>query len=100
MRVGDFIYNGDASIRRIKNIIDDELLELNQAFPSDIATAADNVLVCQRQAFKQIIYECTHEDTPAILQEAPLALGVRAFNEGEPIVYDATGSEISFAVSR
>lgn len=100
MKVGDFIYDGDAAVRCIKHIIHDELLELTQAFPSDISTAEDNCLVCERQAFKQIIYSCTHADNAAELQEAPLAVGDRAFNEGEPIAYDATGSEISFAVSR
>lgn len=100
LKKGDYLYDGDV-IRQIKDVLAPEsfLVELEQAFPSDL-NAAD-ILHCERQFFKAIYARSTHaSDAATALQEAPFAVGDNFLNGGAPIAYDATAGEISFTCNK
>jgi hypothetical protein len=99
IKIGDYLYDGDAAVRKITRIISETLLEVEFDFPSDIANG--DVLICERQTFKMIIAESTGT-ADAVLQEAPFRVGGRVVHGGAPLAYDASASdaEISFSVSQ
>lgn len=99
LRENDFLYDGDAAVRRITKIISNTLLEVTHGFPSDLSDA--DVLYCERQAFSLVQWNCSGT-AAAELQGAPLAVGERGLNGGAPLAYDASASnaQISFTCSR
>lgn len=96
---GDWLYNSSAatiqSVRKIRSITSDTVMQLEQAFGVDVSGIA--VLKCEPQTFKAIQSESTGT-AAAILQEAPFAIGSRIISGGSPIAYDASASnaQISF----
>lgn len=95
LKVGDYLYDGDAAVRRIDSIASNTSLRLSQAFPSDLT--ADDVLYCERQVFKMIIVESTGS-AAAELQESLFAVGRRVVHGGAPIAYDASMSDAQISV--
>lgn len=95
----DYLYDDVGAVRRITNIISEDLLEIEYEFPTDVDGI--NVLVCERQTFKMITWQNTSEGI-GIVQEVLLAVGERGLNGGAPIAYDAGSSsaQISFTVSQ
>lgn len=98
VKIGDYLYDADASVRKIKSIETDTLLTLEAAFPADVVGIT--VRKCEPQTFKVIQAENTSTDTAAELQEAPFAAGSRIISWGSPIAYDATAGVIAFTVSK
>jgi hypothetical protein len=97
-KIGDFLYNGDKSVRKITKILSDTLMELEAEFVADLAggTAA---LKCEPQIFKVIQVENSSANA-AELQEAPFAAGSRVILWGAPIAYDALTGTLAFTVSK
>lgn len=100
IKIGDYLYDGDGAVRKIKEIITEELMVVEYPFPSDIS-AASPVLVCERQTFKMITWQNVGSGI-GVLQEVLIAVGERAMNGGAPVAYDATASnaQIAFTVSQ
>lgn len=94
----DYIYDGNLHIRRIKSVMG-TLIELWEAFPSDIG-AATPLKICERQFFKSIRAKNTHASGAASLQNAPFKAGDEFENGGAPVVYSAGSGEISFTCSK
>jgi hypothetical protein len=97
LRIDDYLYDNDNSVRRIIKIESDTKLVLNAAFPANVTGIA--VLSCARQEFKVIQVENSSENV-AELQEAPFAANSRVILWGAPIAYDALTGQISFTVSK
>ena len=90
IKVGDYIYvAAQNAVRRIKAIIHDTMLDLDQGFPSNISGVA--VLVCESQIYKRILWENTGT-AAASIQETIISVGAKGFNEGTPVAYDASAS--------
>lgn len=98
LKVGDYIYNADAQIRKITAILSKDLLEIESPFTVDLSGA--KLLICERQFFKAIHARNTHASDAAILQESTFIAGDSFLNGGAPIVYDATAGQISFVCSK
>lgn len=98
LKVDDCLYDGDV-VRRIRNIYTDTLLEITHGFPSDLSGA--NILHCERGAFFLVQWNCSGT-AAAVLQGAPLPVGEKGLNSGDPLAYDASASnaQISFTCSR
>lgn len=95
---GDYLYHKEV-VRRIDYIESDTLLVLTQAFPTDIASG-EIPLRCPQQFYTAIYAKNTHASVDAILQEANMTPGNTFLNQGAPVSYDATGSEIEFQVHK
>jgi len=95
---GDFIYNG-TSVRKVRYVFSDTMLELEQAFPASL-TAAD-LKVPKKNLYKQIVAFCAGTAN-SIVQEAQLKLGDQITTGGTPISYDAAAanSELEFTCSK
>lgn len=94
--VGSYLYDGSV-LRQIDYILSDTMMFLKQAFPSDVSVAAA-VKICERQFFKLIVCDSTHATESAILQEAPFRPGIKFFDGGSPVSYDASSAgEVSFS---
>jgi hypothetical protein len=96
--IGDYIYAKDV-LRRVTAVFSDTTLELSQAFPTDISVAVIPLKV-PAQGYKSILARNTHASADSIVQEAPMGIGSTFLNQGSPIAYDATGSELEFTVTR
>lgn len=96
--VDDYLYDGDAAVRRIKKILDDDLLILEAAFPSDVVDIA--VMRCVPQTFKFVQVWSSHASNAAEFQEAPLGPGQHFETGGAPFAYDALTGAISFVCSK
>lgn len=90
MQIGQYIYAKNV-VRRITLIISDTLLEINQAFPTDITSPAVTPLICEPQTYKMVYVKNTHASTAAVVQEAPMASGAQMVEGGSPFSYDASG---------
>lgn len=90
LKVGDYLYVAAQNVvRRIKAIIHNSMLDLEQGFPSNVSGVA--VLVCETQVYKRILWENTGSGI-GIVQETAISAGAKGFNEGTPIAYDASAS--------
>ena len=98
IKVGDYLYNGDAQIRKITAILSKDLLTIESPFTAALSGA--DVLICERQFFVSIHARNTHASDAAILQESTFIAGDSFLNGGAPIVYDATAGQISFVCSK
>jgi hypothetical protein len=93
--VGDFIYNGDAEIRKIKAIFSDTMLEIEEKFPASLSGAA--VKRPKNHYYKTIVATSTGS-ADAELQEAKLEVDKKFEGMGSPLAYDASAvnAEITF----
>ena len=96
----DYLYNGDASVRRVIHVISDTLLVLEKAFPSSLS-AGTALKVCKPQWAKEIDAKSTGT-VAAILQETPFRVNDEDLCGGAPLAYDASASnaEISFSIAK
>ena len=97
---GDYLYNGDAAVRKVLHIISDTLLVLEKGFASDVA-ALTALKVCKPQWAKEIDAKSTGT-AAAILQETPFRVNDEDLCGGAPLAYDAsaTNAEISFSIAK
>jgi hypothetical protein len=94
-RVGDYLYNNDAEVRRIKEVISDDMLILDSAFGADISSATA-VKVCEKQYFVAV-YAKSIGTANAELQETVFAVSETFFSGGAPIAYDASATDAQIA---
>lgn len=99
LAVGDFIYNGDAAIRKIRYIYSDTMLELEEKFPASLSGAA--IKVPKRNLYKQIVARSTGT-VDAQLQEAAFEVGAQILTGGTPLAYDCSvaNTGIEFTCSK
>lgn len=93
----DFIHASDV-VRKVRHVISDTLLELEQAFPADI-TVDVQLQVCKPQVYKSIYAKSSGNADATSLQEAPFKQGDTFVQGGAPISYDATAGQIDFTLS-
>lgn len=93
---GDFLYQKDV-VRRVVEVYSDTLLEVEDAFPTDIA-APVIPMICRGGAYKVIYAKNVHASGAGILQEAPFASGNTFLGGGSPISFDASGGTIEFTL--
>jgi len=92
---GDFLYDGDAAIRKIRYIFSDTMLELEEKFPASV-TAID-LMRPKNQYYKEIL--ATSSGTAdAELMEANFPDTAKYVGYGSPLSYDASAgsSQITF----
>lgn len=95
---GDFIYNDDGAIRKVRYVFSDTMLELEEAFPASVSAIA--LQVSKLSYYNTVLVENTGA-SDGILQEAGFASGSKSVIEGgAPISYDATGTTLEFTCSR
>ena len=96
---GDFIYDNDAAVRKVKAVISDTMLELEQAFPASLAGIA--LKVPKRMYYKAITARSSGT-ADAELQESKFVIGSSVVTGGTPMAYDASAanSEIEFTCSK
>lgn len=87
LNVGDFLYDGDAAIRKILYIFSDTMLQIEEKFPADLSD--DDVLRPKNQFYKQIIAKSTGT-VDAELQEAVFRVGEDVVLGGSPVAYDCS----------
>lgn len=97
VREEDFLHANNV-VRKVRHVISDTLLELEQAFPADISSA-HGVWVCRPQVYNSIYAKSTGEADATALQEAPFRQNDTYLQGGAPISYDATAGEIDFTLS-
>lgn len=93
---GDFLYAKDV-IRRVKYVESDEMLTLEQPFPSEVSVAIAPLVA--RGGYKSIVIRNTHASAAAIVSEAPLAAGAVIIPEAA-VSYDATAGTLDITISR
>lgn len=95
---GDFIYNG-TSVRKVRYVFSDTMLEIENAFPSSLTTQA--LKVPKRMLYKRIQVSCAGSAN-SIVQEAALKIGDIIVTGGTPLAYDAAAanSELEFTCSK
>ena len=86
-------------VRKVRHVISDTLLVLEQAFPSDISSA-HGLRVCRPQVYNAIYAKSTGGTDATALQEVPFADNDTFLNGGAPISYDATAGQIDFTLSQ
>jgi len=96
---GDFLYDGDAAIRKIRYIFSDTMLELEEKFPAD--ASADPLLRPKNMFYKQIAARSSGT-VDAELQESPFELGQTIVTGGSPLAYDCSvaNTQIEFTCSK
>lgn len=96
VNVGDFIYDEDAAVRKVKSIESATMLTLESGFPSDLSSATD-FHVCEKQYFV-FVYAKSVGTADAELQEAPFIVNDTHVSGGAPLAYDASmaNAKISF----
>jgi len=96
---GDFLYDGDAAVRKIRYIFSDTMLELEEKFPADLS--GDDVLRPKNMFYKQIIAKSTGT-VDAELQEAVFRVGEDVVLGGSPVAYDCSTANtlIEFTCSK
>lgn len=96
---GDFIYDDDAAIRKVKAVFSDTMLELEEAFPASVA--AIDLMVPKRSYYKAITARSSGT-VDAELQESSFVAGSSTVTGGSPLAYDAStaDSEIEFTCSK
>lgn len=99
LAVGDFLYDGDAAIRKIRYIFSDTMLELEEKFPASLTDA--DVNRPKRSFYKQIIARSSGT-AASELQESPFEIDAQVTTGGSPLVYDASGAgaQIEFTCSK
>jgi hypothetical protein len=99
LNIGDFLYDGDAAIRKILYIFSDTMLQIEEKFPADLS--ADPVLRPKNQFYKQIIAKSTGT-VDAELQEAVFRVGEDVVLGGSPVAYDCSTANtlIEFTCSK
>jgi hypothetical protein len=95
---GSYLWNGSV-LRAIDHIVDDNLMFLKQAFPSDVSSNLQ-VRVCEGQFYKMIYVKNTHTSNSSTINEAPFRAQDAFVNGGAPLSYDALTGELSFMVSQ
>jgi hypothetical protein len=94
----DYIHANNV-IRKVRHVISDTLLQLEQAFPSDISTA-HGLWICRPQVYNSIYAKSTGDADATALQEVPFAQNDTLVNGGAPISFDATAGQIDFTLSQ
>lgn len=94
----DYIHANDV-VRKVRHVISDTLLELEGAFPADIASA-HGLRVCRPQVYNAIYAKSTGDADATALQEAPFTQNDTLLNGGAPISFDATAGQIDFTLSQ
>ncbi len=95
---GDFIYNNNGAIRKVRYVFSDTMLELEEAFPSSVAAIA---LKKSKLSYYNLVLVENTGAAAGILQEGALAAGSKSFIEGgAPVSYNATGTTFEFTCSR
>ena len=91
----DFLWDGNASVRRVTDIQSDILLFIDKPFPAPVN--ALSVYHIDRGTYR-MIYAKSVGTVNAILQESQFAVGNTALTGGSPISYDTTtvGAQIEF----
>lgn len=97
---GDYLFNGDAAVRKVTAVISDTLLELEVKFGVNV-TVAVNVAKCQPQTFKKVQVWNTGYNLPKF-NESPIGVGQWFESGGSPFGYDASGAntQLTFTVSK
>lgn len=93
---GDFLYDNDAAVRKIRYIFSDTMLELEEKFPASVSAIA--VMRPKRNYYKEVLaYSSGSAD--AEVQEAEFTVDKYLLFEGAPVAYDASASnaEIQFS---
>lgn len=95
MEINDFLWDGQASVRRILNIQSQNLLFIDKPFP--VAVNNLSVYWIPRGSYR-MIYAKSVGTVAAILQESYFGAGNTMLNGGTPLGYDASaaGSQIEF----
>jgi len=93
---GDFLYDNDAAIRKVRYVFSDTLLELEEAFPASVSGIA--VKRPKNQYYKEVLVYNT--GAAAEVQESPIEDGERLILGGSPIAYDGTGSQLQFTCTK
>lgn len=93
----DFIHANNV-VRKVRHVITDTLLELEQAFPVDISSA-HGLWVCRPQVYNAIYAKSTGGADATALQEVPFAQNDVYNQGGAPISFDATAGQIDFTLS-
>ena len=89
----------EVTVDALLDVISDTLIQLEQAFPSDISTA-HGLWVCRPQVYNSIYAKSTGDVDATALQEAPFAQNDTLVNGGAPISFDATAGQIDFTLSQ
>jgi hypothetical protein len=92
---GDYLYDGDAGVREITDVISETLLFIKTGFAAEVSGVP--VRVCKPQWFKRIKVAATGA---AEVQETPIAAGQTFITGGSPIAYDGASGELEFSVSK
>jgi hypothetical protein len=95
---GDFLYNG-TSVRKVRYVFSDTMLEIENAFPSSLTTQA--LKVPKRNLYKRIQVSCAGTGN-SIVQEAHIKIGDIVVTGGTPLAYDAAAAnaELEFTCSK
>lgn len=93
----DYIHASDV-VRKVRHVITDELLELEQAFSADISVGTE-LRVCRPQVYKEITAKSVGEADATALQEVTFPQDTSVSLGGAPISYDASTGKIDFTLS-
>lgn len=93
----DFLWDGQAAVRRVIDIQSDDLLFIDKPFPG--AVSALSVYYIPRGSYR-MIYAKSIGTVAAILQESQFGVGNTLLNGGSPLGYDASaaGAQIEFQI--
>jgi hypothetical protein len=93
---GDFLYQKEV-VRRVTAVLSDTLLEIADAFPTDISVAVIP-MKCEFNHYKTIYAKNVHASGAAIIQEGRLSSGNTFLGQGVPISYDADAGTLEFTI--
>ena len=93
----DYIHDSNV-VRKVRHVNNDTLIELEQAFPADIAVAT-GLRVCRPQVYNAIYAKSTGSGANATLQETTFVENDTFMNGGAPVSYNAGSGQISFEMS-
>ncbi|MGL6268055.1 MAG: hypothetical protein ACRC2O_09010 [Chitinophagaceae bacterium] len=96
---GDFIYDNDAAVRKVKAVFSNTMLQLEEKFPASVSGIA---LKVPKRSYYKSITSRSSGTVDAELQEATFAFGSSTVTGGSPLAYDAStlNSEIEFTCSK
>lgn len=99
IKINDFLWDGQAAVRRVTAIQSDTLLFIDKPFPSPVSNLS--VYHIDRGAYR-MIYAKSVGTVASILQEASFEVGNTALTGGSPIAYDASaaGAKIEFQLEQ
>ena len=96
IKINDFLWDGNAAVRRVVDIQSNNLLFIDKPFPGVVNGLS--VYHAPRGQYRMIYAKSTGATVAAILQESTFSAGESMVNGGTPMGYDASaaGSSIEF----